>query len=206
MKEPKLSPDSCSTSHFAPAARLGSDRARDSSAFSPEQQRRQDIDDFLAAYERIAPDAERRDGWTPFLRKLFLQVIADTGRMSLACECTGMSRSSAYALAARDRVFAAGWDAAAFFARRPLADDVYEKGIDGITETITRGDGVVVTRHRYDGRLSMAVLGRLDRRCDRAEERGSVHLTAVRQWDAYLRLVGEGDDKAAEALLDTAQD
>ena len=52
----------------------------------------------------------------------------------------------------------------------------------------------------------MAVLARLDRRCDRAEEQGSVHLAAVRQWDDYLRLVGEGDDKAAEALLDTARD
>ena len=114
-----------------------------------------------------------------------------------------MSRSSAYALAARDRVFAAGWDAAAHFARMPLADDTYEKGMDGITETVTRSDGVVVTRHRYDARLSMAVLNRLDRRCDRAEERGSVHLAAVRNWDQYLRLVGNGEDRAAEALLDT---
>ena len=56
-----------------------------------------------------------------------------------------MSRSSAYALADRDRVFAAGWDAAAYFARRPLADDLYEKGVDGIIETV-RPSSPAVTR------------------------------------------------------------
>jgi hypothetical protein len=172
---------------------------------APEEQRRHDIDGFLAAYEHIAPEAERRDGWTPFLRKLFLQTIAETGKVTLACAYTGMSRSSAYALQARDRVFAVGWDAAAYFARNPLADDIYEKGVEGITETVTRSDGVTVTRHRYDSRLSIAALNRLDRRCDRAEESGSVHLAAVRNWDEYLRLVGNGDDQAAEALLDTPQ-
>ena len=175
-------------------------------ALTPEEQRRRDIDGFLAAYEGIAPEAERRDGWTPFTRKLFLQVIAETGKIGLACAYTGMSRSAAYALAARDRVFAVGWDAAAHFARQPLADDNYEKARDGFTETITRSDGAVVTRHRFDSRLAMAVLNRLDRRCDRAEEQGAIHLAAVRNWGDYLNLIGEGEDQAAEALLGNAPD
>ena len=204
----------CSHPHSAPVAWLRPDPFVPSEVEGPgdpepdklssEDQRRHDVADFLDAYESIAPEAERRDGWTPFLRKLFLQVIAETGKVSLACEYTRMSRSSAYALEARDRVFAAGWAAAAYFARNPMADDFYEKAADGITETITRSDGATVTRHRFDSRLSIAVLNRLDRRCDRAEERGSVHLAAVRNWDEYLRLIGGGDDKAAEALLDRA--
>jgi len=220
MNEPRQPQSSrpCSTPHSAPIAWLKYDPGIEPPAttpaepegsvlsevegLTPEQQRQQEVDTFLAAYERVAPDAERRDGWTPFLRKLFLQVVADTGRVALACAYTGMSRQSAYALAARDRVFAAGWDAAAHFARMPLADDIYEKGMEGITETVTRSDGVTVTRHRYDSRLSIAVLNRLDRRCDRAEERGSRHLAAVRNWGEYLSLVGNGDDRAAEALLD----
>jgi len=200
-------PQSPVPSFLEGSARLPAANASEAiDALPSADQRRHDVDNFLAAYERIAPEGERRDGWSPFLRRLFLQVIAETGKVSTACAYTGMSRSSAYALQARDRVFAAGWDAACHFARMPLADDLYEKGIDGITETITRSDGVAVTRHRYDSRLSIAVLNRLDRRCDRAEERGSVHLAAVRNWDEYLRLVGKGEDKAAEALLDTAQD
>jgi hypothetical protein len=185
-----------------PPADHGAVQPDEPAELTPEQQRRHDIDDFLAAYERIAPAQERRDGWTPFLRKLFLQVIAEGGGITAACEYTGMSRSSAYSLEARDRVFAAGLAAASHFARNPMADDYFEKGRNGITETITRSDGVTITRHRFDSRLSIAVLNRLDRRCDRAEERGSLHLAAVRNWDEYLRLVGEGDDKAAEALLD----
>ena len=218
MEKPmKLAPRPCSAPHSAPVSWLRYDPAIDpprheadgSEASSdeprpltPEQQHRQDIDRFLTAYEGVAPERERRDGWTPFLRKLFLQVIAEGGGISTACAYTHMSRSAAYALEARDRVFAAGLAAAAHFARGPMADDFYEKGRHGITETITRSDGATVTRHRFDSRLSIAVLNRLDRRCDRAEERGSIHLAAVRNWDEYLRLVGDGEDAAAEALLD----
>ena len=169
---------------------------------TPEEQRRRQIADFLDAYERSAPEGVRRDGWTPFLRKLFLQTIADTGRITLACAYTHMSRSAAYALAQRDRVFAAAWDAADQFARRALADHAKEQMLEGITETVTRPDGTTITRHRYDTRLTIAVLNRLDKRCDRAEERGSVHLAAMRNWDEYLRLIGKGDDAGAEALLD----
>ena len=175
---------------------------RDVEGITPEEQHRQKIVTFLADYEQIAPEQERRDGWTPFLRKLFLQVIAEGRGITAACEYTGMSRSSAYSLEARDRVFGAGWAAASHFARNPMAEDFYEKARDGITETITRSDGVTITRHRFDTRLSIAVLNRLDKRCDRAEERGALHLAAVRNWDEYLRLLGDGDDKAAEALLD----
>jgi hypothetical protein len=140
------------------------------------------------------------------LRKLFLQVIADTGRLTLACEYTGLTRQSAYALATRDPLFAAGWDAAAMFARRPVNDTMTEQALEGITETITRPDGVVVTRHRFDTRLSIALLNRLDKRCDRAEERGDKHLAAMRNWDEWLDLIGKGDDQAAQAILDGAQE
>lgn len=217
MDEPFTpAPRPCSTPHSAPVEWMRYDPGLPSPAhdcdddpaghepepLTPEQQRRRDIGNFLAAYEEIAPQQERRDGWTPFLRKLFLHVIAEGGGIGTACAYTHMSRSAAYALQARDRVFAAGWAAASYFARNPMADDFFDKARNGITETITRSDGATVTRHRFDSRLSIAVLKRLDQRCDRAEERGSVHLGAVRNWDEFMTLVGAGDDKAAEALLD----
>ena len=213
MKEPNqitAAPRPCSTPHSAPVQWLRSEPAETAppdqdQELSPEEQRRRDIADFVATCERLAPEQERRDGWSPFLRKLFLQVIAEGGTISAACEYTGMSRSSAYSLEARDRVFAAGLAAAAYFARNPLADDFYEKAKNGITETVSRSDGATITRHRFDSRLSIAVLNRLDKRCDRAEERGSVHMAAVRNWDEFLALVGKGDDQAAEALLETPQ-
>ena len=142
-------------------------------------------------------------GWTPFARRLFLEVLSETGRVSTACDYARLTRQSAYALRARDPVFAAGWDAACELARAPLADALYEQAVDGVTETITRDGEVVATRHRFDSRLSIAVLHRLDKRCDRAEERGSRHLALVARWDEWLALVGKGAEQEAAALLET---
>jgi hypothetical protein len=149
------------------------------------------------------PTAARIDGWTPFARKLFLSILADTGRIAVACEYTQRSRQSAYQLRARDPVFANGWDAAAEKARAHLADTLYERAIDGVTETITRDGVVIAERHRHDSRLSIAVLNRLDKRADLAVERGSKHLNLVCNWEAYLELVGKGHDAEAQALLDS---
>jgi hypothetical protein len=153
---------------------------------------------------RAGPEDVRGDGWTPFARRLFLSVLADTGRVTTACHWSQMSKQSAYALRARDRLFAAGWDAACEIARGQLADALYEKAIDGVTETIVRDGEVVAERHRFDARLSIAVLHRLDKRCDRAEEQGSPHLPAVANWDRYLTHIGRGEEEAAAALLQSA--
>ena len=162
-----------------------------------------DPDALAEAIARACPDGIRGDGWTPFARKLFLQVLADTGRVGLALLYTGLSKQSANALRHRDPLFAAGWDAAAHMARGPLADDLLEKSLDGITETVSRNGEVVAERHRYDCRLSIAVLHRLDKRCDRAEELGSAHLSAVRRWDEYLDAIGKGEEQAARAIVES---
>jgi len=205
----------CSTPHSAPVAWLRDGPTADLP--EPEAADAPSLDlDLVAAHlrgnpealadfiERISPDQERVDGWSPFLRKLFLQVLAETGRVGTACEYTGLSRQSAYALRARDPLFAAGWDAACELARAPLADALYEKALDGVTDTITKDGAVVATRHRFDSRLSIAVLNRLDKRCDRAEERGSRHLALVAHWDEWLTLVGKGAPAEAAALLERA--
>jgi len=203
----------CSTPHAAPVAWLRDDPTADPPQAYPDDAPALDLD-LVAAYlrgnpealaefiERISPDQERVDGWSPFLRKLFLQVLAETGRVGTASEYTGLSRQSAYALRARDPLFAAGWDAACELARAPLADALYEKALDGVTDTITKDGAVVATRHRFDSRLSIAVLNRLDKRCDRAEERGSRHLALVAHWDEWLTLVGKGAEAEAAALLE----
>jgi len=167
--------------------------------------RRAAIAHHMAALEELADPAARTDGWSPFARKLFLQVVAETGRVSTACQYAGLTKQSVYALRARDPLFAAGWDAACELSRTPLADSLYEQAVDGLTDTITREDGRTITRHRVDSRLSIAVLNRLDRRCDRAAEAGSRHLGAVGRWDEYVAAIGSDDAAAAEAILDAAQ-
>ena len=159
-----------------------------------------DTPDALAEGSAIA----RRDGWTPFARRLFLEVLAETGRVTTACDYARLTKQSAYALRARDPLFAAGWDAACELARGPLADALYEKAVDGVVDTITKDGEVVAERHRFDSRLSIAVLHRLDKRCDRAAELGSRHLAILCRWDEWLGLVGRGEDLAAQALLESA--
>lgn len=150
------------------------------------------------------PTPCRRDGWTDFARRLFLEVLSETGRVSRACEYARMSPQSAYALRNRDAMFAAGWDAACALARAPLADALREQAIDGLTETIRRDGEIVAERHRHDTRLSIAVLHRLDKRCDRAEEQGAHYLPLVARWDEWLGHVGRGEDEAALELLENA--
>ena len=153
---------------------------------------------------QAGPEDVRGDGWTPPRRQLFLSVLADTGRIKEACYWASMSKQSAYALRARDPLFAAGWDAACEIARNQLADTLYEKAIDGVTDTVTRDGEIVAERHRFDSRLSIAVLHRLDKRCDRASEHGARHLPAVANWDQFLAHIGSGDEAAAQQLLQTA--
>jgi hypothetical protein len=212
----------CSTPHSAPAAWLQSQPTPEPLPPDPLSPLRQptlskaELDSFAAiairdpnaladAIARACPEGIRGDGWTPFARRLFLQVLADTGRVTLACEYAGLSRQSAHALRTRDPLFAAGWDAAALIARNPLADDILEKSFNGVTDTVTRNGEVIATRHRYDSRLSMAVLHRLDKRCDRAEELGSKHFTVARRWGEWLDLIGRGDEQGAQALLDSGE-
>jgi hypothetical protein len=145
----------------------------------------------------------RRDGWTPFARKVFLSALAESGRVNFACQCAGLSKQSAFGLRTRDPVFAAGWDAACHMARSVLANELMELAIGGVTDTIMRNGEVLVERRRHDPRLSIAVLNRLDQRCDEASRRGPRYLNAARHWDEWLAMIGDGNDKGAAAVLAT---
>ena len=143
----------------------------------------------------------RHDGWTPEKKRLFLERFAECGILVEACEAAGMSARAAYNLRDRDPLFAAGLDAASVKARAPLADEAYSRARNGVVERLYRDGVVVAERHRYDNRLTMAVLTRLDSRIDRAEEKGAVHLALVERWDDYLDAVSEDRREDGLALL-----
>jgi hypothetical protein len=143
----------------------------------------------------------RHDGWTPEKKRLFLQRFAECGVFVEACEAAGMSARAAYNLRDRDPLFAAGLDAACVKARAPLADEAYSRARNGIVERVYRDGIVVAEKHRYDNRLTMAVLARLDSRIDRAEEKGAAHLLLVERWDEYLDALGEDRRDDLLALL-----
>jgi hypothetical protein len=143
----------------------------------------------------------RHDGWTPGKKRRFLERFAECGVIVEACEAAGMSARSVYNLRDRDPLFAAGLDAASVKARAPLADEAYSRARNGLVERIYRDGEIVAEKHRYDNRLTMAVLARLDSRIDRAEEKGAAHLNLAGRWEDYLDAIGEDRREDGLALL-----
>ncbi len=144
----------------------------------------------------------RHDGWTPAARASFLDMLAKSGIVTDACREVQRSSQAAYVLRNRDALFAAGWDAALSMSRARLADELYHRAINGTVDQIWKDGEIVAERHRHDNRLSIAVLNRLDARCDRAERIGAPTQRIAAEWDFYLAALAEDRTADAQALLD----
>jgi hypothetical protein len=143
----------------------------------------------------------RRDGWTPDKERVFLATLAETGVVADACRACGMSRNAAYTRrnGAAGHAFALGWDAAILLSRHATADDVASRSRHGVIDRIYRNGELVAERHRYDNRLTMAHLARLDRLAAEAERRPEVHAVAA-EYDRFLDLLPEGNAGARRFL------
>ena len=114
------------------------------------------MDKEKAARKRVVklehPGGGRRSVYVPVKRRAarFLEALAESGNVSLACEVAGLRKDRAYTLRKADPAFAADWAAAkaAFEAR----EDAGEETLD---EERLRRDGMVVRRGR-DGRPQVA--------------------------------------------------
>lgn len=146
----------------------------------------------------------RSDGWTPALQRRFVETLAATGIIQLACEAVRISGRSAYNLRIhRDgAAFRLGWDAAVLIARGRLVDELMTRSIAGQTETIRRDEeSGESTRHRHDNRLAMSMLARLDRMADSPADGTDAALARVVAQDfaAYLDLLCPADQAGQEA-------
>ncbi len=143
----------------------------------------------------------RADGWLPWKKAQFLLVLASGGIVADACKVVGMSVASAYALKNRrsGRAFAKMWDAILIHrARGRLADANLERAMNGCVEQIVKDGAVVAERRRFDNRLSMAMLTRLDRLAESRSGEESELLRALSEdFDDYLEVVEAGGDEDA---------
>ena len=105
----------------------------------------------------------RHDGWTPERRTQFLDRLAQDGNVLASCALVGLSREAAYRLKRRDPLFARAWAAAQALAREASAEVLGTRAIDGIEEDVWYRGEVVGTRRRYDNRLLLAHVARLDK-------------------------------------------
>ena len=148
-------------------------------------------------------DAPRVDGWTYERQAAFLMTLSETGLVSQACAFAEMSVASAYALRREPRgvAFALGWQAAHLLARDRLEDVLLEAAISGIESVSARVDGVA-RRRTLNGNLSMAVLGRLDKRAAALDDRAMAVARSIgAAFEAFLTLVLDGGKAEAIAAF-----
>jgi hypothetical protein len=133
-------------------------------------------------------------GWTPARKVQFLDHLAHDGAVRAACGRVGMSREAAYQLRRRDAAFARAWDAALMLARAVSAEVLECRAIRGVEEEVWYRGELVGTRRKYDARLLLAHMARLDKLAedDRARDDAA-------RFDELLALVaGEQADDGCE--------
>ncbi|MEO7680571.1 MAG: hypothetical protein ABIS14_07745 [Sphingomonas sp.] len=160
-------------------------------------------DAFAAPATALIP-SRRGDGWTADAQRGFLAAIADGLKVETAARLVGLSPTSAYQLRRRaaGAAFALGWRAAALVARDRVADDLMARAIDGQFDTYERADGTQVTRHRYDNKLAMSLLARLDRQVESTPDADTTAARMVAQeFDAFLGGLTDESDAARAGLF-----
>ena len=133
----------------------------------------------------------RHDGWHRDLRVKFLEALAQTGNVQASAYFVQRTRQSAYDLKRRDPDFARAWLAALVLAREEAQDKLQERAIEGVEEEVFYHGEVVATRRRYDSRLLLAHLGRLDKIAAQIPaQRGAA------RFGDMLDAIGKGEDTA----------
>ncbi|MEL7707574.1 helix-turn-helix domain-containing protein [Citromicrobium bathyomarinum] len=119
----------------------------------------------------------------------FLDALAQGGNVRAACGAAGVSRSTAYRMRRACGRFEQLWDAALLVARTQVEAVLADRALNGVEETIFYHGEAVATRRRYDARLLLAHLARLDR----LTQNPATHHAAI------------GFDTALDELLDAPE-
>lgn len=147
--------------------------------------------------------SRRQDGWSAANQRSFLEGLAEGHGVDAAACRVGLSAASAYAFrrTAKGAAFALGWRAATLVARDSIAETLLVRALEGTVDTIVRGE-TVITRHKYDNRLALSLLARLDRQAENAPDADARAAGLVAQeFEAYLDLVGQDAGPARAGLF-----
>jgi hypothetical protein len=122
--------------------------------------------------------------WTAEVKVRFLHLLSGHGNVRVAAAAVGLSRQGAYLARRRDAVFARAWDAALVLARGHAEGVLAERALDGVVEDVWFRGELVGSRRRYDARLLLAHLARLDRQAEALDDDDASE-------GAFDRLLGE---------------
>ena len=93
----------------------------------------------------------------------FVEALAQWGNVRVAAAQVGMSRAHLYRLRRASSDFRLLWDAALVLARPQVEEVLADRALNGVQEVVFYHGEEVAVRTRYDARLLLAHLGRLDR-------------------------------------------
>jgi len=110
--------------------------------------------------------ALRHDGFSPERQARFLQALSIGGSVRSAAASVGVSAQAVYLARRRSGHFAAAWDAALVLARDHAEQVLAERALEGVEEAVFYHGEEVARRRRYDSRLLLAHLARLDRKAE----------------------------------------
>jgi hypothetical protein len=140
--------------------------------------------------------------FTPRRRVRFLNVLATTGNVRRACHEVGVSPQSAYVHKRRDAAFAHGWNAALILARDAAEEVLAERALHGVSETIFYRGEAVGSRTRFDARLLLAHLARLDAHATRAEAELDPAPGIAARFDDYLAELLDAGETGADPVFE----
>ncbi len=102
----------------------------------------------------------RHDGWTPERQKAFIEALADTGCVSIACRMVNMSQSSVYQLRRQPGAerFRAAMDAAQTLGLQPVRDEAFDRAMNGQLVPVFVGGRLMGFRRKKNDRLLMFIL------------------------------------------------
>ena len=126
--------------------------------------------------------------FSPHRRAKFCDQLAHHGNVRLACRAAGVSPQTAYRARRACADFAACWDAALVLARDVAEQVLADRAINGVEEPVFYHGEEVARRRRYDSRLLLAHLARLDAK---AEAEGAAQLAG--HFDAALQRLEQGE-------------
>lgn len=106
----------------------------------------------------VLPDALPREGMATFI-----EALAQWGNVRAAALQAGMSRAHLYRLRRACAEFRQLWDAALVLARPQVEEVLADRALNGVQEVVFYHGEEVATRTRFDTRLLLAHLARLDR-------------------------------------------
>lgn len=118
-----------------------------------------------ALLDTLPPDSAHppQTGFSRDKQVAFISALASSGAARRAVRAAGISHQTAYRMRRANPAFRLAWDAAMLAARAVAEDVLAVRAIEGVEEKVFYHGEEVATRRRFDSRLLLAHLARLDR-------------------------------------------